>query len=506
MRTRILAAAFIAATAATPALAHGGGGYVFIPIYIPGRAPMHMAAQTGDYSRIHTVAVVSALGTSLTLTNDHFMGPVSRSVNIDDWKVDDEMTRLVRGYLGDRFAVKDVPYDRAALAAIPNGKMDTDTTPITAYLGKLPADGVDAFIVIRPNLDYHEPGVIGLALENGSDMTGSRPIVWANYEMDIVDARTLKVIGHAASRVRLREGEPDSFSGLIASGNTLVLKDDEALDATKRDTLHAYVSRLLNASAVETLRALQIGVALPEAGARKMIPIPADKDPWAKFSTVAVYSAVGDTLDCEHLGGTIFSTSSAKLSEPDWDMDGLLERQAKAALSKRFKIVDAPVDRAALAGATLQDASGKVAPAFPGITAGGADLYVVLVKVKVPVFTRFDGEGFGVWNHTPIGGENTAVFAHYAITVLDGHTLKLLAARTAVTSPDHTDPHPLTWVDNALWPGDPPALTQTQATRIANALDDLVDDTVPETMLRLALTGQMVSGDPPPAPAAPANP
>lgn len=503
MRNRILAvAAFIAALAAAPAFAHGGGGVVFVPIYIPGgAAPMHMGAQTGDYSRIHTVAVVSALGTNLTLTNDAFMGPVSRSVNVDDWKVDDELTGLVRGYLGSRFTVKDIAYDHAALAAIPNGRMDTSTSAVTDYLRKLPADGVDAFIVVRPDLNYKSPGVIGLALENGSSMTGSRPVVWANYEMDIVDARTLTVLGHAYSRVRLREGEPDSYSGLIAD-KFLVLKDDEALDAKKRDLLHAYVSRLLNASAIETLRALQIGVALPEAGARTLVAIPADKDPWAKYSTVAVYSAVGGTLDCEHLGGTIFSTSSAKLPEPGWNMDALVERETKAALSKRFKIVDAAADRSALAGATLQDASGKVAPAFPGLTAGGADLYVVVVKTKVPVFTRFDGEGFGVWNHTPLGPEDTKVFAHYAVAVLDGHTLKLLGARTAVTSPDHTDAHPVAVVANSLWPGDPPAVTPEQAAKIHDALNGLVVDTIPETLLRLALTGQMSSGQPPPAPSA----
>lgn len=70
-----------------PAWSHGGG-VVVVPVFVPGEAgPSLPPAKTGDYSRIHTVAILSAIGETFTVHSES----------------------------------TDILFSRARLAAIPNG-------------------------------------------------------------------------------------------------------------------------------------------------------------------------------------------------------------------------------------------------------------------------------------------------------------------------------------------------------------------------------------------------
>lgn len=122
----------------------------------------------GNLDSIHTVAVLSVVGTSMTLQNRRFIGSRSKEFDITDWKVDDQVTTTLRQYLGGRFSFKDVPYDRAALVKISNGPLAFSAVAARRYLESVPKDGIDAFIIVRPSLYYDVPGLLGLALENGN--------------------------------------------------------------------------------------------------------------------------------------------------------------------------------------------------------------------------------------------------------------------------------------------------------------------------------------------------
>lgn len=481
------------------AMALGGGAHaaaVFIPIVIP--IPVQVPApEKGGYSKIHTVAVLSAAGVNFTLQNNHFMGPKTGHLDIADWKIDDSVAAAIHQYLGNHWAIKDIAYDREQLGAIPNGPLDYSAPKLRHYLGSVPSDGIDAFIVVRPDLEYQAPGLTGLGLENGNGIGDPAPVVWANYEIDIVDAHSLETVAKAYSRVKLREGAKDSFAGLIAD-NTLKIGDDFALNDGQRAMLRAYVAHLMTASLIETLRSLELGIALPEPGARTLVPIPQDKLPYKNLTTVAVISGIGDELNLERLD-TVFSHTSDFAPVPDWQIDDAVVQRAGTILAKRFSVKAAAVDRKAFDRAALLDENYKLDPKFPGLNPDNAiDAYIAFIKLVEPAgtLTPAKKKGLGMWVNGP--AETYVLFANYAVAVIDAHTMKIITARAATTSPAQPLRGELA-VDLSLWPGHPPQFTPERIAAFKSALTTLLDDSLDETFLALGLTGMMPAETPPPA-------
>ena len=488
----------LAALGGTPARS----GAVFIPIVVP--IPVTLpSAQTGGYDQIHTIAVLSSLGDTMQLQNVHFVGTKSRTLNIADWNQDGVANSLLQNYLSSRFTVKTVSYDRAAIAALPNGPFENSRVKLQQILGKIANDGIDAFMVIRPDLEYQAPGVEGIALVNGNGMGDPPPIIWANYEIDLVDAHSYATIAKAYSRVSYRLGDPASFANIIAP-DILKLNDTLDLTADQSAVLHTYSARLLSASIVETLRALDMGLQLPVAGARTLIPIPADKKPFQTVKSVAVYSVIGDDLNLE-FSGAFFAHDSYAVPVPDWKVDDEVRDLIAGSLDKRFTVKPVIADMTALRQAHVVNDKSVSDPAFPGLTPSqDVDLYIVAVKFRhtCPV-GQHDCEGVGMVHLGALGNTATRVFASYAIAVIDAHTLKWLSWRGGLMPPDFASDGPYETIPDETWPSKPPALTPDQMTTIHTALDDVIKHSIPETVMGLGLSGMMVQRDtaPPPAPA-----
>jgi hypothetical protein len=497
MIRRVIAVAAVLGSIISPANAAG----VFVPLIFPVSVVVQ-GAKTADYDKIHTVAVISALGSHLTMRNNHFIGPKEHTIDVEDWKIDDEIENRLKQYLSPRFSFKEVPYDRASIAKIPDGQWDNWFSKFPDFLKTLPQDQVDAYIVVRQGLGYNAPGIQGLGLENGAPFGEATPVVWTNYEIDIVDAKTAKVIAEAYSRVRLRDSDQPSFSGIFAS-NALKVGDDFSLTDSQSKLLHSTVSTMLTLSIIETVRALNMGIELPPPGARVLREFTPEDDPYPHAKSVAIISGVGDVIDFEHLGFTILARSSASLPDPGWNLDTQIEQRARDNLQKRFTIKDVPIDREQFAKARLWDEDGKAAPHFPGLAVtDDVDLYVVFVKMSAGMApTVVQATGLGVLDTTGSLvniAPDTEVFANYATAVIDAHTGKVIFARRAISSPTHKDDWPAKPLDRTIWPKNPAAMTSEQATAIKNALTDIIYDSEDETLLRLGLTGLAITGEPPP--------
>lgn len=494
MKRILLALILLAATAGT-----AGAQMIFIPTYTP--PPTPSATRSADYTNIHTVAIISALGTQLTFRNNHFMGPKDHVQDIQDWNIDAEIEVRLKQYLSGRFTFKSVAFDRAALAKIPDGNWDGLLSKFPEFARSLPQDQVDAYIIIRRGLAYQAPGIQGLGLENGGAFRDGTPLVWANFEINIVDARTSKVIAGGYSRVRTRENAPPSFSGLFAS-DALKVDDNFRLTERQAGLLHADLSALLNLSLVETLRALGLGDGVPAVSARNLAPIPPQRMPYAAIKSVAIVSAIGASLDLEHMA-TVLDQGSAAFPVPDWQLDKIVETAAANAVAGRFTVNDMPADRAALASATLLNGDGKLDPKLPGLPATqDVDAYIVFVKLpaSLPHVNR-DAAGAGMWHNSILSIDGTGVFANYAVLLVDAHNLKLIAARGGTVSPHYPQAQPLEDVDDSLWPGSRPVFTPDQAAKVRSALTDLLNDSAAETMLAMGLRGLQVA-DAPAMPAA----
>ena len=463
---------------------------VFVSFFAP------VTARAGaDLSRIKTVAVISAIGDHVTISSEHFIGSQTKSLDTHDWNLDAEVETRLRQYLSRRFEFTDIPYDRAKLAAIPNGHWDGLISGLPGFLKSLPDDSVDAFLIVRPGLAYQSPGPEGLGLTNADAPNNTVPLIWANFELDIIDAHTKKNLAVSYSRIKLRDNGTRSVPAIPGS---VLLKADSnlALNDGQKVLLHGAMSTLVNLSLIESLRFLDIGADVPAPSARTMVPIAPLKDPFVAYRNVAVVSALGDDFLFHHLGGTIFSQNEYVVPEPDWHIDSLVEDRARMALSRHFTVVEPNVDRSQFRNASLLDDAGKPAPSFPGLKQGpDIDLYVVFVKLKQTAAGVIDTRGVGVFNHTPVTGEpdRTFVFAHYAVVAIDARTMKVLEAHSAVASPEHAVSAPHQDVAASDWPETAAELTPQRTTVIRSALSDIVDDTVDETLLQMDLLGVIPS-------------
>ena len=202
MLQRMIIVLAIMLIAASPAAAHGGGGggghggghTTYTTVYIPGGGDPGVPNARPAIANIHSVAIISAIGQTMTLGRAGWLAK-HKVITIADWKIDELVDATLRRYLAGRFTFVNVPHDSAALQAIPNGTTDVSVKAMHDYLAALPAQDADAFIVVRPDGEGAAP-TPGLSLDNDGSST-SRPSLNANYEIDIVDAKTWKVIAHA---------------------------------------------------------------------------------------------------------------------------------------------------------------------------------------------------------------------------------------------------------------------------------------------------------------------
>lgn len=251
---------FVAALSAmlisvSPAVA--GGAYVpGISVSIqPASVPN---ATTGDYSPFHSVAIITAIGQSMILGRDEWFGHYSTldiaDMNLDKFVENTLRDRLQRGH----YTVVEVSYDRAKLAAIPNGRMDVTASELRDYLGALPAQGIDAFIVLRPRGAGAGAHTAGLSL-NQIDIPGkSLSGVVANFEIDIIDAKTLRTVGQAMSRIRTTPDKPPIFANSYED-NDMKLDLDKTPTPDQRIRIKVQFEKLLSKALTDTFDALEFG-------------------------------------------------------------------------------------------------------------------------------------------------------------------------------------------------------------------------------------------------------
>lgn len=255
MIIRLLVAAVFVLCPILQANAHGGG-VLIVPIFVPAPAVMP-APSLGNYAGIHTVGIISAIGATLDVRDNHSFHTAHSTIKVDGWAIDDEVIRIVSEQLGARFTFKSVPYDKADFATQRNLRGDKSELAIHTIVAEMPSVGIDAWLVIWPESYADIPGGVGgLCIYNaGGDPLGlltPTPTECANYEVEMIDAHTGQTIAEAYSRL------PNNTFARRNADTTLLTNAVATITGNQQDALHSDFETLVATSLRETLRTLNL--------------------------------------------------------------------------------------------------------------------------------------------------------------------------------------------------------------------------------------------------------
>jgi hypothetical protein len=484
---RFLLAALTALLCFAPqAFARGHATYVYVPIYIP--PPQVPAADVGGYDKVHKVAILSAIGTGMTLTVQHFLAPATGKLDVSTWKLDDHAATTIKKYLGGRFSFADVPFDAAKLAKILPAWWHAGE--MAKFLKTVPNQDLDAFLIVRPQGD-------GVELQ-----TNNQTVLWVNYQMDLIDAHTYKSIASSTSRLQFRQGTLPDFPGRVV-GDDFKLDDTLKLAPDKQEKLRILTDQMLEYTLVETIRSLQFGVTLPPIGSHDIVPLQRSEKAVAAKS-IAVVSDIGAKIDFYQAGSTFTREIEKEVPVPEWNLDAEAEAMVRDALAPDYQIKSVAVDREALdkqGWSIAKDKDGILVPGLP--VSNEVDAFLVILKLNGKTVWH---NAIGLWHFAPLIGENHAyVVADYLMLLVDAKTHKSIAGRIGTMNAKSAHSRPLVKVEDAYWPKSKSkstdkdmALSPQAASAIRAVLHDLLRDSIPETLYRMGMAVRE-----PPAGAAP---
>jgi len=463
---------------------HGGGHYVYVPGFMfvggPARVP---DAEVGSYAAVHKVAILSSLGTQFGLS-DLGGGGASMALDISAWKVDELIASTLRQYLNGRFEFVDMDFDRAAVNGLPAHFMRESKT--LALFKTFTNPGVDAYLRVRPAASFVDGVLPGL------DVAAARlqNTLLLNYEIDVIDARTLRYISQSIGRTVEREGDEAAFpSAQLPFGFWIGM--GMPLSPVKLHFLQRQTEQLMKQSLVETIRSLQFGMPLPLPGDHS-IAEPVFAEQMAAVHSVAVISAVGRQFQLMRPGNLFIKTLDTEIASDSWGIDDTIESAAREVLSRHYTVKQVAADRDMLSQVQLI-AGMQIPQQLPGLTpTSEVDAYVVIVTATSPAGPY---RGLGLRHWAPLLQREWAVFADYAIVVVDARTLKPLAGSVAVPALKSPCARPIysgagvpeCLVDESLWPDTPDKLTDKAAAEIRRTLTTILTGSVPETLFDLGL-------------------
>ena len=432
------------------------------------------------------MAVLSSLGAQLTLYHHNYWSPRTAPLDISAWKLDTEIEETLRKYLGGRFEFVHMDFDPTSMLALPTRLMrETKTIEL---LKKLPNPGVDAYILVRPaqTMDMFAANQ-GLSL----DLVAGRNTLWANFEIDVIDAHTLRYISQSLGRTATRENEPLHFPAIEMPYGFWLGLDAPPMSQARQEVLHKYVQQMVTLSLVETIRSLQFGVALPPTGDHS-IAEPILSDSMSRIRSVAVVSAIGDVMHLLNGGHALIDKTDEIVPTSNWGIDDQAEAAARDFLAPHYTVKSASIDRRALAGITLLSQL-----PIPHIAAllrtNDVDAYIVILKASA-IDSRYAGLGLSHWKPF-LADETNTVFADYAIAVIDARTLQPLGGIVAEPPLAKICEQPLMpsmgvpscLIANKYWPQKPGELTEEAKSTIRSALQKILAGSIPETLFQLGL-------------------
>ncbi len=208
------------------------------------------------------------------------------------------------------------------------------------------------------------------------------------------------------------------------------------------------------------------------------LPVPSEK--LSGIKSVAVISAIGDTITFQDIGTTVFENNNVAASIGAWGIDDFVSETASARLQGRYDVRRLSYDRSAFLTASRAALGDTVRSA--GGTQQPVDAYVVVEKIRtgdVIGQTNQPLEGIGLYRRNFLGIKIVAVYAAYRVAVVDGHSFEVIGSAEGrvpnrgqlVFKEDKTAYQK---VRRTLWAASLDAMPDSQKIQLESTLKDLI--------------------------------
>jgi hypothetical protein len=167
----------------------------------------------------------------------------------------------------------------------------------------------------------------------------------------------------------------------------------------------------------------------------------------ASAKTVGIVSAIGDDFTLTRAGLTAPTEAEQHFAIQAWGLDDLIAIRMGLLLGKRYQVVGLTYSRApfaaqdtvspfaisnAISGLKKSSEDRLIELVRTQIAPQGLDVYVVVTRATAPYGSRSRTvAGIGVIERVAMLGSSAQLHALYTITVIDGHTFKIIGKRQA---------------------------------------------------------------------------
>jgi hypothetical protein len=221
--------------------------------------------------------------------------------------------------------------------------------------------------------------------------------------------------------------------------------------------------------------------------------------------SIGIISAIGDDFTITRTGLTAAADADRHASIEAWAVDDVVAARVGAQLGPRYQVQSVSYPRAAFAAreqaspftvsklTSVRDS--RIADLVRGqVSPRGLDAYVVVTKATSAYGSRGRSvAGIGVLSHVAMFGSSAQLHAIYTVTVVDGHTFKVIDKKAAL--PDGSTalfrlagPSRDIGGDMALAAQNPGASDQLKA-----AVIDLIERSLGKTLQDLTLVDRSAS-------------
>lgn len=217
-------------------------------------------------------------------------------------------------------------------------------------------------------------------------------------------------------------------------------------------------------------------------------PANAASDEYAEIHSVAIYSAVGDSLRVATQGVTAFGNGLQEVPIKDWGIDDWIVSTITQNLSGRFQIKTVPIDRQIFVNCDVYDGCASKLPRTDTV-----DAYVIVTRYWSQGLGGQNLQGIGIYfNSVPFSDYMCTVHAIYIVQIISAKTGKIIDFGRSILNGKFGEYPPIQKMDGSDWKNKWDALSDDQKAQFKGIVLKLVQDSLPNALEKANLPNEAI--------------